>query len=293
TGCTIGPLLASQEALGEFGPIALAAAVFAVIAPAMALVLPETAPQRNEKESQVARVPLWQQNEVLMILLLLALPELGLVSHQGVALNTYSMKIGMGKPWIAKVNSASAILQALVAGTVCASLARRGWSDTTLMQLGCGSFAAASLAIFFWQSPEAIVASAPLAAAANSVLRSFPAALLSKEVPEQRQGEAMGLLDVCSSALRVAAPVLAGVLMDSFGGPSAFLFQAILFLAAVVGLTLRQRRWDKDTCDADSACHEVMAPWWSWSYVVVTVVGAGLHDRVREWSAKASLGPHS
>ncbi|OLP91921.1 hypothetical protein AK812_SmicGene26320 [Symbiodinium microadriaticum] len=58
-------------------------------------------------------------------------------------------------------------------------------------------------------------------------------------------------LDVCSSALRVAAPVLAGLLMDSFGGPSAFLFQAILFLAAVVGLTLRQRRWDKDTCDAD------------------------------------------
>ncbi|CAE7252930.1 unnamed protein product [Symbiodinium sp. CCMP2592] len=31
-----------------------------------------------------------------------------------------------------------------------------------------------------------------------------------------------------------------------------------------------------------------MAPWWFWSHVVGTVLGAGLHDRVREWSAKAS-----
>ena len=33
-----------------------------------------------------------------------------------------------------------------------------------------------------------------------------------------------------------------------------------------------------------------MAAWWFWSHVVGTVLGAGLHDRVREWSAKASHG---
>ena len=31
-----------------------------------------------------------------------------------------------------------------------------------------------------------------------------------KRVPEERQGEAMGVLDICSSALRVVAPMLAG-----------------------------------------------------------------------------------
>merc|ERR1711918_196283 len=97
------------------------------------------------------------------------------------------------------------------------------------LQTGIFSFALAAMAIWWWQSPAAVMYSAPLAAFANSVLRTFPAALLSKQVPEDRQGAAMGLLDVCSSVLRVLAPVLAGAFMDNFGGASVFLAEAVLF----------------------------------------------------------------
>merc|ERR1712232_102708 len=44
----------------------------------------------------------WQGRQVLFVLFLLALPELGLISHQGVALNTYCVQsLGMDKAWIA------------------------------------------------------------------------------------------------------------------------------------------------------------------------------------------------
>merc|ERR1712232_1080674 len=95
----------------------------------------------------------------------------------------------------------------------------------------------------------ALVCSAPAAALANAVLRSIPPAFLSKHVPHDRQGEAMGLLDVCSAALRVLAPILAGAFMDRFGGGSVFLGQAILFAASSIGLLLFSRQ-----SSADGSC---------------------------------------
>eukprot|EP00928_Gymnodinium_smaydae_P066464 TRINITY_DN49474_c0_g1_i1.p1 TRINITY_DN49474_c0_g1~~TRINITY_DN49474_c0_g1_i1.p1 ORF type:complete len:438 (+),score=75.51 TRINITY_DN49474_c0_g1_i1:46-1314(+) len=259
-GCSLGPLLASWAAglLGEAAPVAVAAVVFAILAPSMALALPETSPraataagggeaapetQQDAKEEKAGdTVSLWRNRRVQLVLLILALPELGLVAHQGVTLNTFSLQVlGMTKSWIASLNSLSAVIQATTAGTVCAALARRGWSDVTLLQLGSGSFALASLAIWRWQSETAVMYSAPAAAVANSVLRSFPAALLSKHVPAARQGEAMGVMDVTSSVLRVLAPVLAGAFMDTFGGASVFLCQAALFLCAIFGLESLRR----------------------------------------------------
>jgi len=244
-GCSMGPLLASQAAeISENAPVVIVAIMFLLLGPIVAIALPETSPKvshenSSDKLSAIQELPLWRSGKVLVLLFLLALPELALVSHQGVALNTFSMKyLGMGKPWIANLNSVSAVLQATFACTICATLSRRGWSDTAVLQFGCGSFALASLTIWWWQTPGAVMYSAPAAAMANSVLRSFPAALLSKNVPEHRQGAAMGLLDICSSALRVLAPVFAGACMDSFGGGSVFLSQAMLFIFAALGFSV-------------------------------------------------------
>jgi len=244
-GCTLGPLLASKasEYLGDMAPVATAAAMFMVLAPMVAITFPETAPTSSgEGKLQESGPPLWQNRQVLFVLFLLALPELGLISHQGVALNTYCVQyLGMDKAWIANLNASSAAFQATFAATICVALSSRGWTDVALLQLGSGLFAIASLSIWWGQSSKVVFWSAPAAAAANSVLRTYPAALLSKHVPEQRQGAAMGLLDVCSSALRVAAPMLSGICMDQFGGPSIFLCQFVLFISAGSGFSCLRR----------------------------------------------------
>merc|ERR1712176_1502356 len=123
--------------------------------------------------------------KVIAALAVLGLPELGLVSHQGVALNTFTVHhLGVGKVWIANLNSLISAMQALFACTLCSTFASRGWSDVLLLQLGIASFAVTSMAIFLWQSPSSFIYSAPAAAFANAVLRSIPPAFLSKHVPQ-------------------------------------------------------------------------------------------------------------
>eukprot|EP00929_Paragymnodinium_shiwhaense_P121023 TRINITY_DN93148_c0_g1_i1.p1 TRINITY_DN93148_c0_g1~~TRINITY_DN93148_c0_g1_i1.p1 ORF type:complete len:426 (-),score=38.35 TRINITY_DN93148_c0_g1_i1:66-1292(-) len=243
-GCSLGPMLATQasERIGETAPVVIAASIFALLGPTIAASLPETSPKQSHSGNDATtrgcdEESLFRNTKVLILLSVLALPELGLVAHQSVTLNVYSVQhLGKEKSWIANVNSVSAIIQATGASTVCASLSNRGFSDVMQLQTGIFSYTLAALAIWWWQSPAAVIYSAPLAAYANSVLRTFPAALLSKQVPESRQGAAMGLLDVCSSVLRVLAPVLAGAFMDNFGGAAVFLAEAVLFAYAMVAL---------------------------------------------------------
>jgi len=250
-GCTLGPLLGSLMAdiFGKSAPAIFNAVLFLVLGPIVAMMLPETSPCHNpvKKEhggrgkaaSATVKQPLWRSGAVVALLSVLALPELGLVAHQGAALVAFCMHhLGKSQAWIAQLTSMSAVVQTISAASIFTWLTRQGWSDVAIMQLGSALFASAAVAIWIWQTPEAVMLSAPLAASANAVLRSYPATLLSKQVDEERQGEAMGLLDVCSSGLRVLAPILAGIMLDRYGADSVFAGEAILFILAIVGLGL-------------------------------------------------------
>ncbi|CAK0903874.1 unnamed protein product [Prorocentrum cordatum] len=245
-GCTVGPFLGSQaaERLGEDAPVVIAVAMFALLGAVVFGALPETMPKPARAygggggAAAAEGSPLWRDREVVAALAVLGLPELGLICHTSVAVNTFAVHhLQLSKAWLAGLSSAVSAMQAAVAGGLCTFLAGRGCSDVAMMQLGIASFAATSASIWAWQSPQAIALSAPAAALGNGFLRSIPAAFLSKRVPRDRQGQAMGLMDMCSAALRVAAPVLAGSLMDRFGGGSVFLGQAVLFTLSGVCLS--------------------------------------------------------
>jgi len=252
-GCVVGPFLGGQSAerLGDIWPAVIATSIFAVLGPVVAVVLPETSPKAasnsvkdtgsaegsKDAKPKLNETPLWKSPKVIAALAVLSLPELGLVAHASVTLYNFSMqRLGKGKIWIGNLTSISAIMQAAFSGGLLPLLSRSGWADVSVLHLGVWSFALASLIIAWGQSELAIMCSAPPAALANAVLRSFPASLLSKCAPEHRQGEVMGLLDLCSSGLRILAPILAGLMMDNLGEASVFVGQAGLFITASLGL---------------------------------------------------------
>lgn len=238
-GCVVGPFCGGQAAehLGEIMPAIMSCCVFAIMTPVVYLFLPETAPEfgsvkvSEEKSKPVADKgkSVWQSPAVIGVLAILMIPELGLIAHASVTLYSFSMdELGKGKAWLGNLTAGSAVFQAFFAA-VMPILTTRGWSDKAIMQLGVLSFAACSLTIWHGNSENAIYMAAPMGALANAVLRSYPATLLSKTVAEARQGEAMGSLDLCSSGIRILAPLLFGWLMTRFGNGNVFLCQAGLF----------------------------------------------------------------
>lgn len=244
-GCVVGPFCGGQAAehLGEVVPAFMACGVFAILTPIVYFGLPETAPAvaPETKKAEAAKPkdtgpPVWRSGIVIAVLCVLALPELGLIAHASVTLYTFAIEeLGKGKSWLGNLTAGSAAFQAFFA-FVMPGLTARGVSDNGVMQVGVWAFAACSMTIWYGGSAEAVYLAAPMGAMANAVLRSYPATLLSKCVSESRQGEAMGLLDLCSSGIRVIAPLLFGMIMDRYGRGNAFVAQAAIFGMTSVGL---------------------------------------------------------
>ena len=83
-------------------------------------------------------------------------------------------------------------------------------------------------------------ASLPLYVPAISLLRTGPAALVTKTAAPEVRGEALGILDATSSVARVVTPLISGLAYDRIGPAAPFGLQALLSLggaAALVGGT--------------------------------------------------------
>ena len=198
-GYCAGPFLGGQlaERVDHSAPAVLATAIFVVLMPVVALLLPETSSKATAAPSVAGSAAaggqaLWRSGPVLRAIAVLSVAELGLVAHTSVTLSTYAMHtLGKGSAWLGNVIAATALLQAVLASTLLPLLSAKGCGDRALLRLGAASFAAASALIATWPSPEAVWLSVAPVALACAVLRSYPASLLSKLAPQDRQGEAI------------------------------------------------------------------------------------------------------
>mmetsp|Transcript_27733 Transcript_27733/g.57599 ORF Transcript_27733/g.57599 Transcript_27733/m.57599 type:complete len:406 (+) Transcript_27733:89-1306(+) len=239
-GCVAGPFFGGQAAeyLGDLAPAFISVAIFTILTPVVFFMLPETTQGKKtdaaeEKSSQGDR-SMWFHVPALCVLSVLCLPELGLIMHSSVTLYSYTINsLGKGKAWNGNLTAGSAVFQATFAYLM-GICSKHGWSDISMMQIAVISFAIASGGIAWGQTVPAVICTAPFAAFANSGLRGYPGTLLSKQAPESRQGEAMGMLDLASSGLRVLAPLLAGMVMDKYGNTAGFILQFTLFMIALV-----------------------------------------------------------
>lgn len=97
------------------------------------------------------------------------------------------------------------------------------------------AFATGALALAIWPTASTVWYFLPICGIGIAILRTTPAALASARAGATVQGGAMGLLDAVSSCCRVVAPLVAGVLIDSYGAGAAFAVEAAL---AVCGALL-------------------------------------------------------
>mmetsp|Transcript_28046 Transcript_28046/g.69174 ORF Transcript_28046/g.69174 Transcript_28046/m.69174 type:complete len:118 (+) Transcript_28046:1140-1493(+) len=102
--------------------------------------------------------------------------------------------------------------------------------------LGYVSFASACVWLAARPSADSLWPALPALALAVTVLRSAPAALLSRAAPASSQGEALGALDAANSLGRVIAPLLIGCLFSSAGQRAALGACALLTLVGLGAL---------------------------------------------------------
>ena len=254
-GYALGPLIGSHLATASGSdavPAFATAGLFVVLLIAVAVVLPETRPETGGASSQPEagidtimagwRVLLADPG-LLRVVAVTTLPEVGFVMHTTTTLASLTVQeLGESKEWLASVNAATAtIASTLCAFALPALSGRAGVSDTSLLLAGDVVFAAGTAALALWPTTTTVWCTLPLVAFGIAVLRTTPAALASQRAGLAVQGGAMGLLDAVSSCCRVAAPLVAGVLIDARGASAAFAAEAVLATLGAAALLLDAR----------------------------------------------------
>mmetsp|Transcript_7880 Transcript_7880/g.12527 ORF Transcript_7880/g.12527 Transcript_7880/m.12527 type:complete len:141 (+) Transcript_7880:148-570(+) len=121
--------------------------------------------------------------------------------------------------------------------------------DRTLLMLGFVLMALGSAVLALYPTSSGIIYTTPIFSLALSLLRSSPAAYLSKHSPPEMQGEAMGHLNAGSSLCRVVAPVLSGILADHQGHAAPFWVCAGLCMAGILCLLVYSRFEDAEIAE--------------------------------------------
>ena len=257
-GYALGPLIGSHLATASGSdavPAFATAGLFVMLMAAVALLLPETRPAQPEtggacQQEEAAGISIMAGWRVLLadpgllrVVAVTTLPEVGFVMHTTTTLASLTVQeLGESKEWLASVNAATAtIASTLCAFALPALSGRAGVSDTSLLLAGDVVFAAGTAVLALWPTTTTVWCTLPLVAFGIAVLRTTPAALASQRAGLAVQGGAMGLLDAVSSCCRVAAPLVAGVLIDARGASAAFAAEAVLATLGAAALLLDAR----------------------------------------------------
>lgn len=107
-------------------------------------------------------------------------------------------------------------------------------SDHAATLAGDLCLASATFALAAFPSEAACWAALVPFIPAVALLRTCPAALLSKAAPAQLRGEALGLLDAASSVARIGMPMASGALIEWRGVTAPFWLQASMGAAGVL-----------------------------------------------------------
>lgn len=220
-GYTIGPAAGGKLAdeYGDSVPPAIAVGIFAILFPLVMSVLPETCPPALSKKEEDAPKPSVPA-ATFVLMAVLALPEFALVIQSSTGMSMFVMEhLERSKTFFGMINSTAAAGAAVLSGTILPLLlGKLQWSDRFMLLCSYLCMAVGSISLFMFPTVEALFVLMPLFCFAIAILRSSPAALISKAVTPQTQGSALGLLDFSASVCRIVAPLVAGSLVESTPG---------------------------------------------------------------------------
>ena len=250
-------------------PALLCALVFVALMPVVAMLLPETRGSEQQQQPSDAadddaaaahdgakgapgdgaggdgagggaaaeeRRGAWRNASVRAVIIAAALPEAALVAGS-TALPLYVHELGWSASRLGAFHSVWGLGGGLLGLGPLPWLTRRGgWlTDRRAVLAGDVCMAAATALLAAAPSEAALWGVLALFIPAVALLRTAPAALLSKVAPARLRGEALGLLDAASSVSRIVMPVATGLLVERLGSTTApFWLQAALSVAGLV-----------------------------------------------------------
>ena len=232
-------------------PALLCALVFVALMPVVAMLLPETRGSEQQQQPSDAADDdaaaahddakgggggAWRNASVRAVIIAAALPEAALVAGS-TALPLYVHELGWSASRLGAFHSVWGLGGGLLGLGPLPWLTRRGgWlTDRRAVLAGDVCMAAATALLAAAPSEAALWGVLALFIPAVALLRTAPAALLSKVAPARLRGEALGLLDAASSLSRIVMPVATGLLVERLGSTTApFWLQAALSVAGLV-----------------------------------------------------------
>ncbi|KAL1511714.1 hypothetical protein AB1Y20_005002 [Prymnesium parvum] len=259
-GPYVGGLLVDHASAVPQLPAFLCAGAFVFLAPVIHFRLPETCaatrrpslppPPSRQSEPQApsrAGAPsAWAQPGLLLLLAACALPEAAIIAGS-TALPLLAIQ---HLRWDAsRLGLFTSVWGLLVGGLSLGPLSRLlrndRLTDRTACILGALLLATGAAVLAARGTSTLLWACLPVYVPAVSLLRTAPAALVTKTAQKSVVGEALGILDATSSVARIVTPLLCGILFDRVGPSAPFGLQAALSLggaAALVGGTSAVRR---------------------------------------------------
>ncbi len=127
----------------------------------------------------------------------------------------------------------NAYVLVLAAATLAGGAAADRFGRKRIFVLGAAGFAIASVLCALAQDPSQLIAGRLLQGIFGAALAPASLAMLAAAYPGEDRAAAIGTWAGASALTTAAGPVLAGVLVDSFGWPSIFLINLPVAVAAV------------------------------------------------------------
>lgn len=237
SGYLTGPLVGGwlADSLGVIAPLRCVAVLFLLLF-FLVWALPETAPalQHEAPAGVVEDWAVFRQPGSWRLFAIVALQEFVLTGWTSVARpRVIKGRLPGGFSSTARYDT-WLILCVMLASTIWRSFP--GIETGKAMMVGVFFFALGLAMLCFSTDAGWLFASAAVIGVGISATRTLPAALLLKLAPDLKRGAVMGALDLVGACCRVAAPLLTGRVIDTFGSDTAGLLLLVLALLAALVL---------------------------------------------------------
>lgn len=237
-GVTFGPVIGGV--LGEYNqqlPFFFSAAVGLAVAIAMFFVLPESLPPEARQRGGVAARPNLGLRNVLLalsgplgfIMVLAFLASFAAANLEATFALFTEVGLGFGEGELGIIFGAMGITMALTQGLLVGPTINK-WGEPRMIQIGLVASAAGFILLLFAVDLASMILIMVVMGVGNAAMRPAINSLVSKRTLPSEQGNTMGIVNSYNSLGRIFGPVVGGVLFDTLGHQSPFIFGALIFV---------------------------------------------------------------
>ncbi len=253
-GVTFGPVIGGF--LGQINqqlPFFFAAGLGVVIAVAVFFALPESLPEEARDKSEGSLRPgLGLRNVFLalsgplgFIMIIAFLASFASANLEATFALFTEVSLGFGEAQMGVIFGAMGITMALTQGLLVGPWINR-WGEMRMIQIGLVASAIGFVLLLFAFNIWTVVAIMVIMGVGNAALRPAVNSLVSKRTPAGRQGNMMGIVNSYNSLGRIFGPIVGGLLFDSLGFRSPYIFGALIFfMSYLISIPLFRRNADK------------------------------------------------